>query len=307
MKRPPIQYLLRFAFIAAIVPFLGVTLPSIARAQESKPCAKGVTLRLNTTAAAQGALLELTLNSTAPVADLTGTWAENPLPFWAAGSDRVHHALLGIDLERAPGKYDLVVSGQLPESDPFTCKAVVTVKEGHFTIESLKVADQFVNPNPEESARGEKDSARIHEIYAHPTTARLWIGQFRTPLDGVATGHNFGKRRVLNGEKRSPHTGLDMPAKTGTPIHAAQRGRVMLADDLFFSGNTVILDHGLGIYTFYCHMSAIKVAVGDLVNAGTVIGLVGATGRVTGPHLHWSLNVNGARVNPLQIVALGVH
>jgi murein DD-endopeptidase MepM/ murein hydrolase activator NlpD len=307
MKRLPIQWLIRCAFIAAITLFLDAAFPSLARAQQSQLCAKGVTLRLNAAVAAQGALLELTLNSTAPIADLTGTWAGNPLPFWAAGSDRVHHALLGIDLERAPGKYDLAVSGQVPGSDPFECKATVTVKEGHFTIENLKVADQFVNPNPEESARGEKDSARIHEIYANPTIARLWTGKFRAPLDGITTGHNFGKRRVLNGEKRSPHTGLDMPAKTGTPIHASQRGRVMLADDLYFSGNTVILDHGLGVYTFYCHMSAIKVAAGDMVDAGTVIGLVGATGRVTGPHLHWSLNVNGARVNPLQIVSLGVH
>jgi murein DD-endopeptidase MepM/ murein hydrolase activator NlpD len=147
----------------------------------------------------------------------------------------------------------------------------------------------------------------MHEIYASSSHERFWTGKFRTPLDGVNTGHNFGRRRVLNGEKRSPHTGLDMPAKTGTPIHASQRGRVVLAENLYFAGNAVILDHGLGVYTFYCHMSAIKVAVGDTVDVGKVIGLVGATGRVTGPHLHWSLIVNGARINPLQIVSLGVH
>ena len=301
-----IRLLLRRAFIAAIGLFIVGTLPCVARAQQSQTCGKGVTLRLNASSAGQGGLLELTLSSVAPVTDLTGTWAGNPLPFWAASS-QIHHALLGIDLERAPGKYDLNVSGKLPDSVPLECKAVISVVAGHFTIERLKVADQFVNPNPEESARAEKDSARIHEIYAHPTDERLWSGKFRMPLDGVTTGHNFGTRRVLNGEARSPHAGLDMPAKTGTPIHASQRGRVMLADDLFNSGNTVILDHGLGVYTFYCHMSAIKVAAGDMVNAGTLIGLVGATGRVTGPHLHWALNINGARVNPLQIVLLGVH
>jgi hypothetical protein len=306
MNPLPIRFLPIRAFVGAIGLFLLAANPFVASAQQSQPCAKGVSLRLNAGMAAQGGLLELTLNSAAPVSDLTGTWAGNPLPFWAVG-DRVHHALLGVDLERAPGKYDLAVSGRMPDGAPLECKAAVSVTAGHFTIETLKVADQYVNPNPDESARAEKESAHIHEIYAHPTTERLWIGKFRTPLDGVTTGHNFGKRRVLNGEKRSPHAGLDMPAKTGTPIHAAQRGRVVLADDLYFSGNTVILDHGLGVYTFYCHMSAIKVAVGDMVNMETVIGLVGATGRVTGPHLHWSLNVNGARVNPLQIVTLGVH
>jgi Peptidase family M23 len=306
MKRLPIPFSLRQAFLVVAALLLLVAMPFVAGAQQLQPCGKGVSLRLNAGLAAQGALLELTLDSAAPISDLSGNWAGNPLPFWAVG-DHVHHALLGVDLERAPGKYDLAVSGKLSDGSPLECKAVVSVIAGHFAIENLKVADQFVNPNPEESARAEKESAHMHEIYASSNPERLWAGRFRTPLDGVNTGHNFGRRRILNGEKRSPHTGLDMPAKTGTPIHASQRGRVVLAENLYFAGNAVILDHGLGVYTFYCHMSAIKVAVGDTVDAGKVIGLVGATGRVTGPHLHWSLIVNGARINPLQIVSLGVH
>jgi hypothetical protein len=306
MKPFPILFSLRLAFLVVAALLLLVAMPFVAGAQQSQPCGQGVSLRLNAGLAAQGGLLELTLDSAAPVSDLSGNWAGNPLPFWAVG-DHVHHALLGVDLERAPGKYDLAVSGKLPDGFPLECKAVVSVIAGHFAIESLKVADQFVNPNPEESARADKESAHMHEIYASSSHERFWTGKFRTPLDGVNTGHNFGRRRVLNGEKRSPHTGLDMPAKTGTPIHASQRGRVVLAENLYFAGNAVILDHGLGVYTFYCHMSAIKVAVGDTVDVGKVIGLVGATGRVTGPHLHWSLIVNGARINPLQIVSLGVH
>jgi murein DD-endopeptidase MepM/ murein hydrolase activator NlpD len=124
------------------------------------------------------------------------------------------------------------------------------------------------------------------------------------PLDGVTTGGNFGRRRILNGQPGSPHTGVDFPSPTGTRVHAAQRGRVVLADSLYFPGNTVILDHGLGIYTLYGHLSAISVKVGDLVAPGTVLGKVGATGRVTGPHLHWGLTANNARVNALQIVKL---
>jgi len=108
----------------------------------------------------------------------------------------------------------------------------------------------------------------------------------------------------LNGKEGSPHTGMDFPAITGTPVHAAQAGRVVLADNLFFSGNTVVVDHGLGIYTFYCHFSETAVKVGDEVTVGALLGKVGATGRVTGPHLHWGLTVEGARVNPLEIVRL---
>jgi murein DD-endopeptidase MepM/ murein hydrolase activator NlpD len=97
---------------------------------------------------------------------------------------------------------------------------------------------------------------------------------------------------------------MDFPAITGTPVHASQAGKVVLADNLFFSGNTVVVDHGLGIYTFYCHFSATNVKVGDEVQAGTILGKVGATGRVTGPHLHWALSIEGTRVNPLEIVRL---
>ena len=118
------------------------------------------------------------------------------------------------------------------------------------------------------------------------------------------SGKNFGKRRILNGQAGSPHGGLDLPGVTGTPVYAAQSGRIVLAEELFFPGNTVIIDHGLGIYTFYGHLSEIAVKVGDEVSTGALLGKVGATGRVTGPHLHWAVSVNRARVDPLQIVKL---
>jgi len=144
----------------------------------------------------------------------------------------------------------------------------------------------------------------LRDIFGRVTPERLWGGKFRIPLDGVTTGSNFGRRRILNGNPGSPHGGVDLPGATGTPVHAAQRGRVVLAEELFFAGNTVVVDHGLGIYTFYGHLSEIDAKVGDDLEAGTVLGKVGATGRVTGPHLHWGLTVERARVNPLQLVTL---
>lgn len=184
------------------------------------------------------------------------------------------------------------------------CSATVEVKEGHFAAENLTVKKQFVEPDPEQLARAEAETKRLREIYDHVTPERLWDGKFRVPLDGEFKGTNFGRRRVLNGKPGSPHGGVDFPAPTGTPVHAAQSGRVVLAEELFFSGNTVIVDHGFGIYTFYCHFSEIDAKVGDTVEAGTVVGKVGATGRVTGPHLHWGLTVERARVNALDIVKL---
>lgn len=262
-------------------------------------------MRLTSQTAAQGSLLELTLTSTSPLQNLKGMWAGNPLPFWTVG-ERTHHALMGVDLERAPGKYALAISADAANGRAVKCEATISVRKGHFAIENLHVAGGFVDLSPADSDRAGKESAHLHEIFAQASPERLWQGAFRMPLTGVHSGHNFGRRRVLNGEPRSPHTGLDMPAPAGTPIHAPQRGRVVLAENLFFSGNTVVLDHGLGVYTFYGHMQSIAVSVGDFVNPGEIIGRVGSTGRATGPHLHWSLIVDGARVNPLQIVSLGV-
>jgi murein DD-endopeptidase MepM/ murein hydrolase activator NlpD len=154
-------------------------------------------------------------------------------------------------------------------------------------------------------ARAEEERKRLREIFATVTPEKFWRGAFRVPLDGATTGGNFGRRRVLNGQPGSPHSGVDFPAPTGTPVYAAQRGRVVLAEPLYFSGNTVIIDHGWGVYTLYGHFAEIDVKPGDAIEAGGLLGKVGATGRVTGPHLHWGLTVNRARVNALDIVALG--
>ena len=178
----------------------------------------------------------------------------------------------------------------------------MTVRAGKFPTERLKVEKQFVQPDPEQQKRAEEDQKKMRAIYDTVTPERLWDGKFRVPLKDVTTGGNFGRRRILNGEARSPHAGVDFPVAAGTPVFAAQSGRVVLAEELYYSGNTVVIDHGYGIYTLYAHLSQIEVKSGQAVDANTEIGKVGATGRVTGPHLHWGLTVERARVNALQIV-----
>jgi murein DD-endopeptidase MepM/ murein hydrolase activator NlpD len=278
------------------------------RVAESHDCGDGVRLQLSSPESSQGGLLEVQVDSGSPLAELKAEWAGHALPFWTEdrndGNDDVHHALLGVDLERPAGTYELKLAGQLAGGQALSCSAAVSVKAGHFAIERLRVAQQFVEPNPKELERAKGETQRLREIYASVTPERLWRGKFRLPLDSVASARNFGRRRVLNGQPGSPHSGVDIPAVTGTPVHATQRGRVVLAEPLYFSGNTVVLDHGLGLYTLYGHLDSIAVAVGDLVEAGALLGTVGATGRVTGPHLHWGLVVNEARVDPLRLVAL---
>jgi hypothetical protein len=271
-------------------------------------CGQGMVLRLSAPAASQGGLLLLEVRRTTPLGKVEGHWNENTIPFWqerrSPGGPEVWRALLGIDLEHQAGEYQLAISEKV-EGKAESCNASIHVRQGKFATERLKVAPNFVEPNPEQLARAEEERKRLREIFATVTPEKLWHGPFRVPLDGVTTGGNFGRRRILNGQPGSPHSGVDFPAPTGTPVHAAQRGRVVLAEELYFSGNTVLVDHGLGVYTLYGHFSEIDVEPGNLVDTGTVLGKVGATGRVTGPHLHWGLTVNRARVNALQIVAWG--
>jgi murein DD-endopeptidase MepM/ murein hydrolase activator NlpD len=313
--------LLRAAIIATIA---AAILPVLAAAQAkpwiSHDCGNGVSLRISSPAALQGGLLQAEVRSAATLTGIDATWADHALPFWPVAPSanvqrlngqgakvqraNIQRALLGIDLEEKSGEYEVSFAAQLPGGEQVSCSARVTVKEGKFPVESLKVAPEFVEPKPEDVERANKEGQRLRELFATATPERMWRGSFRLPLPGATNARNFGRRRVLNGQPHSPHTGVDFPAPAGTLIHASQRGRVVLAENLYFSGNTVLLDHGLGVYTFYGHMSSISVSVGDVVSPGAILGRVGATGRVTGPHLHWGLTVNQARVNPLQIVGL---
>lgn len=285
-------------------------LPALATAQNPHACGAGVSLRLTSPVSSQGSLLLVEVRSVVPINELKGEWNDRSVGFWSVGAAQksgpplVHRGLLGVDLEKPPGTYKLSVALQMINGKRTSCTASIPVRKGIFATEKLQVGKQFVEPDPEQIKRANAERQRLRDIFATTTPDKLWQGTFRVPLDGVSTGGNFGKRRVLNGQPGSPHGGVDFPATTGTPVHATQRGRVVLAEEIFFSGNTVVLDHGLGIYTFYGHLSEITAKVGDELGAGDVLGKVGATGRVTGPHLHWGLTVEGARVNPLQIVKL---
>ena len=276
-------------------------------------CGPGVTLKLSAPSSSQGSLLLLQVLSRKLLAGVTAEWNSRNVPFWQLPSNAtdssnlvadLREAILGVDLEKAPGTYPLVVHVQTTGGKRDACTLQIPVRAGKFATERLQVGKEFVEPSPEQIQRANEERDKLRAIFDQTTPEKLWDGDFRVPLDGVATGGNFGKRRVLNGQAGSPHGGVDFPAVTGTPVHAAQSGRVALAQELFFSGNTVVVDHGLGIYTFYGHLSEIDVKVGDALQSGQVLGKVGATGRATGPHLHWGLTVERARVNGLQLVKL---
>jgi murein DD-endopeptidase MepM/ murein hydrolase activator NlpD len=157
---------------------------------------------------------------------------------------------------------------------------------------SLSVAHRFSSPPPEVQDRIARDRKQFRAVLDSASPEWLLDGPFALPRPFDVTAE-FGQERVFNGEMQSRHTGLDLRGPVGAPVHAAGRGRVVLTGDFYFSGNGVFLDHGLGVYTGYFHLSEILVSDGEMVETGDLIGRVGATGRVTGPHLHWSLWVDG--------------
>lgn len=300
-----LRILPRAALVAVMATGGAASLTAQTKIPPALDCGHGVLVRLSATTAAQGSLLEAEVRTTKPLEGLTGDWAGHELYFWQEPTRRnVEHALVGVDLEHEPGHSDLRLTIELAGGEKTACHVAVTVKAGKFAVEKLSVAKEYVEPSAAEIERSNQERQRLREIFATATPGRLWQGKFRLPLEGAGNAKNFGRRRVLNGQPGSPHSGVDFPATAGTPVHAAQSGCVVLAEELFFSGNTVVIDHGLGLYTFYGHMESLAVRAGDEVKVGGVLGKVGATGRVTGPHLHWGLTVNQARVNPLQILSL---
>ena len=157
------------------------------------------------------------------------------------------------------------------------------------------------NPPADELPRIEADRKAAEAIFARQTRERLWSQPFVVPVPGTATS-SFGRRTILNGQPRGQHTGTDFQAATGTPVVAPNRGRIVLAADQYFPGKTIIIDHGLGVYSYLAHLSEFTAAEGAIVERGQRIALSGATGRVTGPHLHWTMRFGSARVDPLSLV-----
>jgi murein DD-endopeptidase MepM/ murein hydrolase activator NlpD len=211
-------------------------------------------------------------------------------------------AFLGIDLDQKPGTYVLSVHAGI-DGKAVTTSTQVVVRPKAFPLRTLRVAPDFVNPPPSQQERLARESALVNAAYGSSSRERLWTAPFVRPVPQAANS-SFGTRSVFNGERRSPHAGTDFLSGAGTPVHAPNAGRVVVARDLFFSGNTVIIDHGLGLFSMLAHLSRIDVREGETIPVGRIVGLVGATGRVTGPHLHWALRVNGARVDALSALQL---
>lgn len=211
--------------------------------------------------------------------------------------------LIGIDLTVKPGAYPIALSVESTEARVLAATRSLVVVDRKFPVRRLTVAPAFVDPPKEELERITRESAALQAIFKGPVRPRQWQGAFHAPVNEPANS-SFGARSVFNGQARNPHSGADFSSRAGTPVSAPGAGVVALAGALYFTGNTVVLDHGHGLYSLMAHLADFRVKEGDLVQRGAVVGTVGATGRVTGPHLHWGVQLNGARVDPLSLLAV---
>jgi murein DD-endopeptidase MepM/ murein hydrolase activator NlpD len=251
----------------------------------------------------QGGLVAVTVRSDVPLASAVVSSGGREAAMERDGEGRTFLALVGVDFESAvgPRAVDVAVEGLC--GDRHAGHRELRVVSGKFPVQKLQVAPAYVEPPESELDRIREDKEKVGRVWAAGDPRRMWGGPFVLPVDAPARD-NFGSRRVFNGKPRSSHEGADLSALAGAPVAAPGPGRVALADDLYFSGGTVILDHGAGLFTMYFHLSRIDVKSGDVVAPGSRIGAVGATGRATGPHLHWGARLNRARINPLGLLQL---
>jgi murein DD-endopeptidase MepM/ murein hydrolase activator NlpD len=207
-------------------------------------------------------------------------------------------AVVGVGLAVKPGtKVQVDVEAEVQGAPPARSKHLLVVKPKEYASQHLKVAPGHVDLSPEDLARYQRERSHLDAVIRTFTETELASLTMVPPVAGLRSG-TFGLRRFFNGQSRNPHNGMDFAAPAGTPVVAATAGRVLDVGDYFFSGNTLILDHGQGWLSLYAHLSAVDTIVGQDVAAGTPIGKVGATGRVTGPHLHFTVYLNGAAVDP---------
>jgi murein DD-endopeptidase MepM/ murein hydrolase activator NlpD len=250
-----------------------------------------------------GEVLFISVDVKGPDPAVVGEFDNRSIPFFKINPTGQYGALIGVDLLDGPGQEELQVKAQDPGGTRLVNRYRIKVKKTKFGVQELTLPKEKVDLDEETLKQVEREQQEMVAHLTEVTGERLWRGPFIIPVEGKMAG-TFGLRRIINGQPRNPHTGEDIYAPEGTPVAASNDGIVRLTGDFFLSGKSIVIDHGLGLFTMYFHLAQIQVKKGERVSKGQAIGLVGATGRVTGPHLHWGVRLNGARVNPFSLVKL---
>jgi murein DD-endopeptidase MepM/ murein hydrolase activator NlpD len=297
----------RFTGLAlSLAAALAVTMAGAhARALQPAPAAAAPALQVSheARAIAPGEAVLLTIRAPVELAEVHGTAFGAKFIGYAGAAPNTWRALIGIDLETKPGRAVITIEAATAGGSALRSRYPLTVAPRAFPTRRLTVAPGFVTPPASELARIQRERAVLQRVFSAISPRPLWGSGFARPTGGDVISR-FGVRSVFNGQQRAPHRGVDIRGALGTPVSAPAGGVVVLADDLYFSGKTVVLDHGLGVFSLLCHLSRLDVREGAGVERGEAIGAIGATGRVTGPHLHWTIRVGPAGVDPLSVLAV---
>ncbi|PYM20217.1 MAG: peptidase M23 [Candidatus Rokuibacteriota bacterium] len=237
-------------------------------------------------------------------AALEGSLGSRTLVFFPYAGGQT--AVVGIDVETKPGHQPWRLAILEPGQQARALDGRLTIHKREFAVQRLTLPPPMVDLDPETERRAVSESERLATLYRTVTPERLWRGAFVRPVAGHEAPTGFGARRVINGKPRAPHSGADYAAPKGTAVVAANTGRVALVGDFFFPGRLVVLDHGHAVYTLYFHLDTVAVGEGEVVDRGHIVGTVGATGRATGPHLHFGALVGGARIDPVALMSLNL-
>jgi Peptidase family M23 len=285
---------------------LGLVLAG-APAHSPQPPATPVPVALDVTHTARalqpGEIVTLRVTSPTPLRSIDLTSKGKTTPLWptdATGS--AWAGLIGIDVESKAGPQRVVIQAVTRTGDGVMAEHTLDVAPKHFAERHLRVDPRFSDPPESARPRIAAEAARLEAIFGALERTAPPDVPFTAPVP-QAPNSRFGLRSFFNKQLRGRHNGVDFPSPAGTPVHAPARGRIVLVDDLYFTGNTVVIDHGYGVYTLFAHLERTAATVGAEVTRGDLVGTVGSTGRATGPHLHWSLRLQGTRVDPTSLIA----
>jgi len=251
----------------------------------------------------QGSVAFITVELERAPRRVTGKWIGKDLAFFKSDNPKVWYALAGADLETPPGTHDLTLTAVMVGGRVIRSLKKVDIGAANFRSGAVDVPENFVEPDAASKKQIAADEVLKNRAFSHFIAAPQWSGDFVTPVKAKPT-ESFGMTRIFNEELTSTHRGTDFPVNEGAPVVVSNSGTVVLAKELFYEGNCVIVDHGLGLMSLYMHFSRIDVKPGQRVAKGERLGLSGATGRVTGPHLHWAIRWQGAMLDPAKVLRL---
>lgn len=280
-------------------------LPSLSLQKEKLQSSVGEAIEISYRALEPGEVVLVTLQANPMVKKTTVIFLGEKYNLGSRTMDLEPFAFIGLDLNLKPDSYLMDVSIERIDGKKENIQKEIVISKKEFPARKLWVKEKFVTPPPEVQERIHREAEILKAVYS--IRSPQWLGQaeFILPFSGKVSP-NFGEKRIYNNVPRSTHSGVDVAAPYGSPIQASNSGKVVLASHLYYSGKTVIIDHGLGLFTFYCHFSKILKKRGELVKKGDIIGRAGATGRATGPHLHWGVKIFESRIDPLSLLSLSL-